>query len=191
MANVINISNDQKIKKVAILVGNISKNSLSRNIAKYLMAVAPKSMLLEIIEIGQLSLYNEDFDKTPPAAWIDFREKISSYDGFLFVTSELNSSLPGALKNAIDIASRPIGHNLFDGKPGAIVSVATDEADSFGAHPHLMQSLHFLNVQTMQEPEAQIGDTKDLFDSNGNLTRASTLEYIQKFMNSFGDWIQK
>jgi len=132
-----------KVKKIALLVGSLSKTSLSQSLAKYLIATAPETLTFEIIDIGSLSLYNEDLDESPPASWTQFRRKLKNFDGFLFVTPEINNSMPAALKNAIDIASRPFGENVFDSKPGAIVSIYSNPANLAGAGPHLRQSLIF------------------------------------------------
>jgi chromate reductase len=130
-------------KKIAVLVGSLSQESTSKNLAKYFIAVAPKSLELEVIEIGKLSLYNEDLDDKPPTEWTLFRDQMKTYDGFLFITPEMNGSFSGSLKNAIDIASSPYNQNIFNEKPGAVVSVSAGAAERNGANPHLRQSLIF------------------------------------------------
>jgi chromate reductase len=132
------------------------------------------TVTLEIVEIGPLSHYNQDEEANPPAPWTAFREKIRSFDAVLFATPEYNRSVPGFLKNAIDIGSRPHGKSVWDGKPGAVVSVAPGALSAFGANHHLRQSLVLLNLPAMQQPEAYIGGADKLSDAEGKLTNDST-----------------
>ena len=111
--------------KVAVLVGSLRRGSLNRMTANALAGLAPAGMALHQIEIGALPLYDQDLDAAPPQTWTDFRNAIRGSDALLFVTPEYNRSVPAALKNAIDVGSRPYGQSVWDGKPGAIVSVAS------------------------------------------------------------------
>lgn len=178
-------------KSIGVIVGSLRKESFNRKMALNLSELAPQSLRLEIIEIGGLPLYNEDLDKNPPAEWVEFREKIRSCDGVLFVTPEYNRSVPGVLKNAIDVGSRPYGQSAWQGKPGAVISVSPGAMGGFGANHHLRQSLVFLNVPTMQQPEAYIGGAAKLFDEKGKLTNDSTRDFAGKFMQAFGDWVAR
>lgn len=180
----------KKIQAV-ILVGSLRKESFSRKVAKSLIAVAPKSITLEILEIGQLPMYNQDLDESPPKEWTDFRQRLKQFDAVIFVTPEYNRSVPGVLKNAIDVASRPYGQNAFAGKPGAVVSVSIGALAGFGANHHLRQSLVFLNIPTMAQPEAYIGDAVKLFEANGNLNNESTRDFLTQFMTAFVVWVEK
>lgn len=180
-----------KSKKVAVLVGSLRVESLNRKVAKALMALAPESLTLEILEIGGLPLYNQDLDAAPPAAWTDFRDRLNGFDGILFVTPEYNRSVPAALKNAIDVGSRPYGKSAWDGKPGAVVSVSPGAIGGFGANHHLRQSLVFLNVPVMQQPEAYIGNAAKLFDDSGALASESTRDFLRKFMDAFAKWVAR
>ncbi|WP_137936782.1 NAD(P)H-dependent oxidoreductase [Chitinivorax sp. B] len=178
-------------KKIAVIVGSLRKQSLNRKMALSLMACAPSTLSLEIVEIGQLQLYNQDLDDEgqPPAGWVAFRERMQQFDGVLFVTPEYNRSVPAPLKNAIDVGSRPYGKSIWSGKPGAVISVSPGAIGGFGANHHLRQSLVFLNVPAMQQPEAYIGGASHLFDEAGNLTSDSTRTFIQGFMNHFAEWV--
>ncbi len=178
-------------KKIAVLVGSLRKESFSRKTAKAMMLLTPESLTLEIIEIGGLPIYNQDLEEKPPAAWTDFRERLKSFDGVLFVTPEYNRSIPAVLKNAIDVGSRPYGKNIWDGKPGAVASVSPGALGGFGANHHLRQSLVFINVLTMAQPEAYIGGAAKLFNERENLTNESTREFLKKFMNAFADWVAR
>ena len=176
--------------KVAVFVGSLRKESYNLKTAKALIALSPESLSFQIVDIGNLPFFNEDMEATPPKEWKVFREKIQSADGVLFITPEYNRSVPGVLKNAIDVGSRPYGENSWDGKPGAIVSVSIGGISGFGANHHLRQSLVFVNVPTMAQPEAYIGDAADLFDKNGNLTNESTKEFLGSFLAAFEEWIK-
>lgn len=180
-------------KKIAVLVGSLRKGSLNRKMAKALMSVAPASLKLELIEIGGLPLYNQDFDDegTPPSAWTDFRQKMKTFDGVLFVTPEYNRSIPGVLKNALDVGSRPYGRSIWGGKPGAVVSVSPGAIGGFGANHHLRQTLVFLNIPAMQQPEAYMGGAAELFDADGKIVKEATLEFLASFMKEFAAWVEK
>lgn len=178
-------------KKIAIIVGSLRKESFNRKMAGNLIKLAPPELNLEILEIGQLPMYNQDLDETPPEAWIEFRKQLKNYDGVIFVTPEYNRSVPGVLKNAIDVGSRPYGQSAWDGKPGAVMSVSVGGISGFGANHHLRQSLVFLNMPTLQQPEAYIGDAGKLFDSQGDITNGSTREFVQKFLKAFSSWTIK
>ncbi len=175
--------------KIAVFVGSLRRDSFNRKMAKALMKLSPDSLNLEIVEIGGLPLYNQDLDDNPPTAWTEFRERIRKFDGILFVTPEYNRSVPGVLKNAIDVGSRPYGESVWDGKPGAVVSVSPGAIGGFGANHHLRQSLVFLNVPAMQQPEAYIGNAANLFDEKGDLVNDSTREFARKFMQAYATWV--
>ena len=177
-------------RKIAVIVGSLRKGSYNRMTAKVLAALAPAGLQLEIVEIGQLPLYNQDDDGAPPPAWVAFREKIKAADAVLFVTPEYNRSVPGVLKNAIDVGSRPHGHSAWEGKPGAVISVSPGAMGGFGANQHLRQSCVFLNVPTMQQPEAYIGGAATLFDKEGNITNEGTRKFLKGFVEAFAEWVE-
>lgn len=181
-----------KTKKIAVLAGSLRKESFSKKIARTLEELAPESFEMEEVELGELAIYNQDLDDegTPPASWTVFRELMKKFDGVLFITPEYNRSVPAVLKNALDVGSRPYGQSVWDGKPGAVVSVSPGGLSAFGANHHLRQSLVFLNVPTMQQPEAYIGNASTLFDDNGVLINENTREFLQKFMDSFVSWVE-
>jgi chromate reductase len=178
--------------KVAVLVGSLRRESFSRKTAKTLVALAPESLTLEIVEIGDLPLYNQDGDDDgqPPNEWTIFRKRIKEYDGVIFVTPEYNRSVPAVLKNAIDVGSRPYGQSVWTGKPGAIVSVSPGAIGGFGANHHLRQSLVFLDMPAMQQPEAYIGGAASLFETEGKMSHESTREFLRKFMTAFEVWLR-
>lgn len=177
-------------KDIAVIVGSLRKESFNRKMANALIKLSPDSLTLEIIEIGGLPPYNQDLDDNPPAVWTEFRERIKKFDGVLFVTPEYNRSVPGVLKNAIDVGSRPYGKSAWAGKPSAVVSVSPGAIGGFGANHHLRQSMVFLDMPAMQQPEAYIGHAADLFDENGDLANDSTREFAAKFMKAFAAWVE-
>lgn len=176
--------------KVAVLVGSLRKESFTRKVARALVKLAPESLALEIVEIGQLPLYNQDLDENPPQQWLDFRQQVNMANAVLFVTPEYNRSVPGVLKNAIDVGSRPYGASVWDGKPGGVVSVSPGAMGAFGANHHLRQSLVFLNVPVMQQPEAYLGGAGDYFDGKGELTNENTRKFLGKFITAYADWVR-
>ena len=178
-------------RDVAVIVGSLRKDSLNRKVAQALVALAPARLKLSIVDIGAMPLYNQDSDAAPPPSYAAFRERIKAANAVLFVTPEHNRSMPAALKNALDVGSRPYGHNVWSGKPGAVVSASPGAAGGFGASHHLRQSLVFLNVPAMPQPEVYLGGADKLFDSNGALTNDRTREFLEKFMQAFAAWVER
>jgi len=178
-----------KKHKIAVIVGSLRKESYNLKTAKALMALAPESLSLELLNIADLPMFNQDLEATPPREWEIFREQILAADGLLFLTPEYNRSVPGVLKNAVDVGSRPYGKNAWNGKPAAVVSVSIGAISGFGANHHLRQSLVFVNVPTMAQPEAYIGGAETLFDEQGNLTSDSTRDFLKSFMVAFEKWV--
>ncbi|HJU22242.1 MAG TPA: NADPH-dependent FMN reductase [Casimicrobiaceae bacterium] len=174
---------------VAVVVGSLRKDSYNRKMAHALCRMAPPSLHCEIVEIRDLPLYNQDDDANPPAPSVAFKARIEKAQAVLFVTPEYNRSVPGVLKNAIDIASRPYGKSAWNSKPCAIVSVSPGAIGGFGANHALRQSLVFLNMPALQQPEAYIGGAAELFDAQGNFAKDSTREFMKKFMDAFVTWI--
>jgi chromate reductase len=179
-----------RTRDVAVIVGSLRKDSINRKVANALAEVAPASLKLSIVEIGHLPIYNQDGDDAPPAAWTSFRERIRAADAVLFVTPEHNRSVPAALKNAIDIGSRPYGKSAWNAKPGAVVSASPGAIGGFGANHHLRQSLVFLNVPAMQQPEAYLGGANKLFGADGRLVDESCRKFLQGFMQAYEAWVE-
>ena len=174
--------------RVGVIVGSLRRGSFSRQIAKALVARAPAGLACDFIDIGQLPLYNQDLDEAPPAEWVAFREAVKACQALLFVTPEYNRSLPGCLKNATDIGSRPQGKNAFASLPAAVVSVSPYAIGGFGANHALRQNFVYLDLAVMQQPEAYIGNVGKLLDEHGNVTSAETDKFLSGFMQSFERW---
>jgi chromate reductase, NAD(P)H dehydrogenase (quinone) len=179
---------DHRKCNVAVLVGSLRKDSINRKLANALPELAPDTMSLRSVEFGDLPLYNQDLDENPPATWTRFREAIRSADAVLFVTPEYNRSIPAGLKNAIDVGSRPYGKSAWDRKPGAVISASPGSVGGFGANHHLRQSLVFLNIAAMPQPEAYVGGADKLFDGEGKLSNDGTRKFLRSFMQAFGTW---
>jgi chromate reductase len=176
--------------KIAVLVGSLRKESYNLKTAKAVMALAPKALEMEILEIGDLPLYNEDAETdSPPASWSRFRNQLKPFDGVLFFTPEYNRSVPAVLKNAIDVGSRPYGKSVWAGKAGGVVSVSVGAQGAFGANHALRQSLVFLDVPAMQQPEVYLGNAGDLFDERGNFKNEKTKAFLQKFIDAYAKWV--
>lgn len=177
--------------KIAALVGSLRKGSLNRKVAENLIRLAPENLEMEIVEIGQLPHYNEDLDTdNPPKEWVDFRNKIKTFDGVFLFTPEYNRSVSGVLKNTLDVASRPYGKSVWNGKPAAVASVSMSPLAGSLANHTLRQSLVFLNMPTMQQPEIYIGSAHELFDENGKVVKKSE-DFFKQVIKAYADWAKK
>jgi chromate reductase, NAD(P)H dehydrogenase (quinone) len=177
-------------KKIAVIVGSLRKDSANLKLANHLKNTAPADLVLSIINISDLPIYNEDLDKNPPASWLRFRNDIKASEGVLFVTPEYNRSMPGVLKNALDVGSRPYGQSAWSKKPGAIISSSPGAIGGFGANHHLRQSLVFLDVPILQQPEAYISQVFGLFNEQGELINEGTIKFLGQFMDTYAAWLK-
>jgi len=179
-------------KSVGILVGSLRRDSFNKKVAQYMAGLLEEQFHVRFIDIGSLVMYNEDLDNeadTPPA-WITFRQAVKAVDAVLFVTPEYNRSMPPALKNALDIASRPMGNNAWSGKPGAVISVSPGKIGGFGANHHLRQTAAFLNIYMMQQPEVYISGVDSLVDKD-SVSDKGTQDFLHLVANAFADWVRK
>ena len=177
-------------RTIAVLVGSLRKASLNRKAALALAAMAPAPLKLENVEIGDLPLYNEELEADVPAPWRTFRERIRAADGVLFVTPEYNRSVPGLLKNAIDVGSRPYGQSAWSGKPCAVMSVTPGPFGAFGANHHIRSSFVFLDMPCMQQPEAYVNGAGQLFDADGRVVDDAKRQLFERFINGFAAWVE-
>jgi chromate reductase, NAD(P)H dehydrogenase (quinone) len=176
--------------KVGVIVGSLRKQAFTRRLAAGLPELAPPSLALRTIEIGDLPLYNQDLEtETPPAAWTRFRQEVIASDAILFVTPEYNRSMPGALKNALDVGSRPWGHSAWNGKPAAVISLTPGALGAMAAHHHLRQVLLAVNLAAMPYPEAYIPGAASLFDEDGHLKSDDTRQFLRSFIEAFAVWV--
>lgn len=171
--------------KVGVVVGSIREGSFSGRVAKALVGLLPSDYDVTYLTIDQLPLYNQDSDADSPAEYVAFRDEVSAQDAYIFVTPEHNRSIPAALKNALDVASRPYGENKWGGKPALIASQSPGAISGFGANHHLRQILTFLNVFTVQQPEVYIAETPTLFGKDGEFLQNGTKEFLQSAVDQF------
>ena len=177
--------------RIAVLIGSLRKGSFNRKTALNMMRLAPDNLEMEIVKIGQLPMYNEDLEtENPPKEWVDFREKIKSFDGVFLFTPEYNRSVPAVLKNALDVGSRPPGRSVWNGKPTAVSSASGSGISGAIANHTLRQSLLFLNMPVMQQPEIYLGHADKLFDENGKVVEASE-GFFKKVIESYAEWVNK
>lgn len=174
---------------VAVLVGSLRRESFSRKVANGLASLTP-GLAFDFVDIGGVSYFNQDLEENPPADWTSFRQRISAADAVLFVTAEYNRSVPGVLKNALDVASRPYGKGALQGKTAAVISTSIGAIGGFGANQHLRQSLVFLDMPTMAQPEAYIGNSGGLFDDAGEFANDTTRDFLASFGKAFEQFIK-
>jgi chromate reductase len=181
------------MKKIGFLVGSLRRDSFSKTIAKYLETLLPEGFEGELVDISKLEMYNQDLDDdgTPTEAWTEFRNTVAGLDGVIFVTPEYNRSVPAVLKNALDVGSRPYGHNVWDMKPALIVSASPGAISAFGANHHLRQSLVFLNMPTVQQPEVYLSGVQDLFDAEGKITNEGTAGFLKSAVDTYVNFANK
>ena len=177
--------------KIAIIVGSLREGSINRKVARSICAVRGDNLDCSMIEIGDLPLYNQDLDGNPPVEWRRFREQVGAADGVLFCSPEYNRGIPGVLKNAIDVGSRPYGQSVFDKKPAAIVTASPGSIGGFGANHQIRQACVFLNMPVMQQPEAYLGHvTDDSFDESGCLKDGPLKQLVTTLAHAFHDWVE-
>ncbi|AZN42640.1 NADPH-dependent FMN reductase [Paenibacillus albus] len=179
--------------KVGVLVGSLRKESFSKKLAANVASLFPQGYEVEFVEIGNLALYNQDFDDehNVPAEYTAFRNTMKDIEAVLFVTPEYNRSIPAVLKNALDIGSRPYGASVWNGKPAAIISQSPGRLSGYGANHHLRQPLVFLNMPILQQPEAYIGNVAEVLDEAGKIKDEGMVKSLQAFVNAFVDLIHK
>lgn len=180
------------VAKVAVLVGSLRKESFSRKIARALEKAAAGKLDFKFVEIGDLPLYNEDLEgEGAPAPWKRFREEMRGVDAFLFVTPEYNRSMPAAIKNAIDVGSRPFNQMVWTNKPAAIVSGSLGTIGGFSASHHLRQSINVIGVHVMAQPEMYLAAWHNFLDENGEIKDEGAKKLVTRFVDAFAAWIAR
>jgi len=180
-------------KVIGIIAGSLRKESFSKKIAKAVQDMAPGGFDFKIVKLDELPVYNQDFDDNNevPPAYTEFRNEVKQLDGFIFITPEYNRSVPAVLKNALDVGSRPYGQSVWDGKPGAIFSNSPGAVGGFGANHHLRQSLVFLNIPVMQQPEVYLAKINEAFEENGSIKDGAAKDFIKKAVDAFTVWFDQ
>lgn len=177
-------------RRIGLIVGSLRKGAYTRIIADYLLEQKVDNLELEIVEIGHLPLYNQDYDNADIEGYSEFKEKIAALDGYIFITPEHNRSFPAALKNAIDIASRPLAENRWGDKPGAIISSSISALGGFGSNHHLRQVMVILGVYMMERPECYVGSIQNSVE-DGKITNKQTQKYLSDFLKAYSQWVER
>lgn len=177
------------MKTIGIIIGSLREKSFNKSVGDYLVSIFPAGYEARFIDWSTLTIYNQDLDATPPQEWVDFRDSIRDLDALLFITPEYNRSMPGGLKNALDIGSRPYGKSVWGGKPGGVISVSPGAIGGFGANNHLRQVLAFLDVYTLQQPEAYVGNIMTSLDDEGKVVNEDTQKFLQSYAKKFTAWV--
>ncbi|MEH2517954.1 chromate reductase [Bradyrhizobium sp. AZCC 1610] len=176
---------------IVTIVGSLRKESFSLKVANALAKLAPASLKLDVTTLGDISFFNQDLEAAPPADWLAFREKLQKSNGVLFVTPEYNRSIPGVLKNAIDVASRPYGKSSFLGKPIGIVSNSPGALGGVSAAKHLQNILPGIAGPILGQPEIYLNGVGDAFDDKGQLTKEAVQKVLQQYLDAFAAFIEK
>jgi chromate reductase len=179
------------LKNVAVLVGSLRKESINLKVARAVERLAASELKFDYIRIDDLPLYTQEFDSAYPPVCTRLKESIKGADALLFVTPEYNRSIPGVLKNAIDIASRPWGTNSFARKPGAIIGASVGSPGTSMAQQHLRNVLAYLDVATLPQPEVFIHFKEGLCDSDGKIGNADTQKFLEGFVEHYVSWIKR
>ena len=177
--------------RVGYIVGSLAKASINRKLAKALIRLAPGNLEFTEIPFGELPLYSYDYDTDFPEVARTFKAAIKASDAIMFVTPEYNRSIPGALKNAIDWASRPYGKNAFTRKPSAVIGTSPGKIGTAVGQQHLRSILAFCNSPLMNSIEAYIQFEPGLITENGEVTSTETEEFLRKYMEEFHAFIQR
>lgn len=177
--------------RVGLLLGSLRQNATSARLARALETMLPADWALERLPIGDMPFYNPDDEVQAPASWRQFRQRILACDALLFVTPEYNRSIPAALKNAIDVGSRPYGQSVWNGKPAAIVTFSPGNLGGFGANHQLRQAFVCLNMPTMPAPEVYLSGAATLLDDQGDIANPDTRAFLERAMASFVQWVER
>ena len=177
--------------QIAIIVGSLREGSLNRKVARSICAMRDDNLDCSMIEIGDLPLFNQDLEMTPPEQWVRFKDQVVAVDGILFCSPEYNRGMPGVLKNAIDVGSRPYGKSVWDRKPAAIITASTGAIGGALANHQIRQSCVFLNMPVMQQPEAYLGKiSDDSFGEDGLLVDGPLKKIVEKLAHAFAEWVK-
>jgi len=176
---------------IATIVGSLRKESLSLKIANALAKLAPDTLKLDIVTLHDISFFNQDLEAAPPADWLKFRETLKKSNGVLFITPEYNRSIPGVLKNAIDVGSRPYGQSSFNGKPTGLVSNSPGPLGGVSAAKHLQTILPGITGPIMQQPEIYLSGVGDAFDDKGALIKEPLEKVLKQYIDAFAAFVDK
>ena len=176
---------------IVVIAGSLRKESFTLKIANALAKLAPPSLKLDVVTPHGISFFNQDLEANPPADWVAFRERIQKSSGVIFVTPEYNRAIPGVLKNAIDVASRPYGKSSFHGKPIGIISNSPGPLGGVNAAKTLQNVLPGISGPIMGQPETYLNGVGDAFDEKGNITKESLQKVLQQYIDAFAAFVEK
>ncbi len=178
---------------IGVIMGSYRKDSYSKKIADHIVRQFPEGYATTFISAESLPMYNQDLDSggNHPQEWTEFRAQLGKVDALLFITPEHNRTFPAVLKNALDVGSRPYGNNKWNAKPGAVISVSPGKIGGFGANHHLRQTLVFLNVAVMAQPEAYVGEVTSMLAEDGSVVGESAQEFLKSIADAFVLWIER
>jgi chromate reductase len=176
---------------VATIIGSLRKESFSLKIAHALAKLAPATLQLQIVTLHEISFFNQDLEAAPPADWLKFRETLHNSSGVLFITPEYNRSIPGVLKNAIDVGSRPYGKSSFNGKPTGIIANSPGALGGISAAKHLQNILPGISGPILQQPEIYLSGVGDAFDNKGELTKEPLAAVLKQYIETFAAFVEK
>jgi chromate reductase len=176
---------------IVVIVGSIRKESHTLKVANALAKLAPAALKLDVVTLHGISFFNQDLETTPPTDWLALREKIQKSAGVLFVTPEYNRSIPGVLKNAIDVASRPYGKSSFLGKPIGIISNSPGPLGGVSAAKHLQNILPGISGPILGQPEIYLNGVGDAFDEKGHLIKESLQKVLQQYIDAFAAFVER
>jgi chromate reductase, NAD(P)H dehydrogenase (quinone) len=176
---------------IVTLVGSLRKESFSLKVANAVAKLAPSSLKLEVVTLHGISFFNQDLEANPPADWVAFREKLQKSSGVIFVTPEYNRAIPGVLKNAIDVASRPYGKSSFNERPVGIISNSPGPLGGVSAAKTLQNILPGIAGPIMQQPETYLNSVGDAFDVNGECSKDALKTVLQTYINAFAVHVEK
>ena len=178
------------MRNVGFIVGSLRKGAYTRLLSQALSELAPQSFKLSEIGIGDLPFYNQDLETaTPPTQWVQFRERVNSSDAVLFITPEYNRGMPAAVKNAIDVGTRPLKQGVWKGKPAAIISLTPGRLGGMAANQQLKLTLSVIGVPVMPAPEVYLAGAGDMFDGSGKLVSEDTRTQLTAMLQEFDTWI--
>ncbi len=176
---------------IVVIVGSLRKDSFTLKIANALAKLAPAGLKLDVATLNGISFFNQDLEAAPPADWVAFREKIQKSDGVIFVTPEYNRAIPGVLKNAIDVASRPYGKSSFLGKPTGIISNSPGPLGGVSAAKTLQNVLPGITGPILGQPEIYLNGVGDAFDDKGELTKDSLKAVLKQYIDAYAAFVEK
>lgn len=178
-------------RQIGFVVGSLRAGSFNRKLAQAVVSYFPANWTINFLEIGNLPFYNEDIDvegKTPDS-YTAFRQQVAQQDAFVFFTPEYNRSVPAALKNALDVASRPYGQNVWAGKPAGVISSSLGALGGYGANHILRETLDFLAAPVLQQPEMYLGSIYQAVDESGNISDPEVLSMLEQYATEFVKWV--